>query len=49
MNTAKEKAIDIIRARGGIIRTQEALRKGIHRRTLYGLRNDFEGVPLEIR
>lgn len=44
MNTAREKAIDMIRKRGGIIRTQEALRRGIHRRTLYGLRD--EGVLL---
>lgn len=39
MNTAKEKAIEIIRNLGGIIRTQEAFRHGIHRRTLYGLRD----------
>ncbi len=40
MNTAREKAIDMIRKLGGIIRTREALRRGIHRRTLYGLRDD---------
>ncbi len=46
MNTAKEKAIDIIRARGGTIRTQEAFRQGIHRRTLYGLRDEGAMVSL---
>ena len=30
----------MIRKLGGIIRTQEALRRGIHRRTIYGLRDD---------
>lgn len=40
MDTAKEKAIDTIRKQGGIIRTSEAFRHGIHRRTLYGLRDD---------
>jgi predicted transcriptional regulator of viral defense system len=42
MNTAREKAIEIIEKQGGIIRTYEALRLGIHRRTLYGLRDDGE-------
>lgn len=42
MNTAREKAIEIIHKQGGIIRTQEAFQLGIHRRTLYGLRD--EGV-----
>ena len=45
MNTAKEKAIDMIRKQGGIIRTQEALRRGIHRRTLYGLRDGGMLLP----
>lgn len=45
MNTAREKAIDMIRKQGGIIRTQEALRRGIHRRTLYGLRDDGMLLP----
>ena len=45
MNTAREKAIDMIRKEGGIIRTQEALRLGIHRRTLYGLRDDGALLP----
>lgn len=45
MNTAREKAIDMIRKLGGIIRTQEALRRGIHRRTLYGLRDDGMLLP----
>ena len=40
MDTAKEKAIETIRKQGGIIRTSEAFRHGIHRRTLYGLRDD---------
>ena len=40
MDTAKTKAIEIIRKQGGIIRTREALHQGIHRRTLYGLRDE---------
>jgi len=40
MDNAREKAIDTIRKQGGIIRTREAFRQGIHRRTLYGLRDD---------
>lgn len=40
MDSAREKAIDTIRKQGGIIRTREAFRQGIHRRTLYGLRDD---------
>lgn len=42
MPTATEKAIEIISARGGTIRTRDALTAGIHPRTLYGLRD--EGV-----
>ena len=45
METAREKAIDMIRKLGGIIRTQEALRRGIHRRTIYGLRDDGVLLP----
>ena len=40
MKNAKEKAIDIIQNRGGFIRTHEAFQQGIHRRTLYGLRDE---------
>ncbi|OPY93048.1 MAG: hypothetical protein A4E73_00509 [Syntrophaceae bacterium PtaU1.Bin231] len=46
MDTAKEKAITTIRNRGGIIRTTEALRQGIHRRTIYGLRDEGALVSL---
>ena len=45
MDTAKTKAIDTIRKQGGIIRTREALLQGIHRRTLYGLRDDGALIP----
>jgi hypothetical protein len=41
MDTANTKAIDIIRKQGGIIQTHEALGQGIHRRTLYGLREEI--------
>ncbi len=40
MKSAKEKAIGIIQNRGGFIRTHEAFQQGIHRRTLYGLRDE---------
>jgi predicted transcriptional regulator of viral defense system len=40
MKSAKQKAIEYIEAAGGLIRTGEALERGIHRRTLYGLRDD---------
>jgi len=46
MTSARKKALDIIRHLGGIIRTREALALGIHRRTLYGLRNEGELVPV---
>ena len=46
MKSAKEKAIEIIEAAGGLIRTKEALEKGVHRRTLYGLR--AEGTIIRI-
>ena len=42
MKSANEKAIEFLRKRGGLVRTSEALAHGIHRRTLYGLRD--EGV-----
>jgi hypothetical protein len=45
MDTAKTKAIEIIRKQGGIIRTHEALGQGIHRRTLYGLREEGALIP----
>ncbi|MEI6314590.1 MAG: type IV toxin-antitoxin system AbiEi family antitoxin domain-containing protein [Syntrophus sp. (in: bacteria)] len=45
MNTARENAIVIIRKHGGIIRTKEALRRGIHRRILYGLRDEGALIP----
>lgn len=46
MRSAKKRAIEIIQKRGGLIRTHEALIQGIHRRTLYGLRD--EGVLIQI-
>jgi len=46
MQSARKKAIKIIEGRGGLIRTHEALAEGIHRRTLYGLRD--QGVLILI-
>lgn len=46
MDSARDRAIDIIRKHGGFIRTRDALAEGIHRRTLYGLRN--EGVLVTV-
>ncbi len=46
MKSAKEKTIDLFRKKGGLIRTSEALVCGIHRRTLYGLRD--EGVLVAV-
>ena len=46
MKSAKEKAIEFIEAAGGLIRTNEALERGIHRRTLYALRD--EGTLIQI-
>ena len=46
MKSAKQKAIEYIEAAGGLIRTGEALKSGIHRRTLYGLRD--EGTLIQI-
>lgn len=39
MSTAEAKAHEIIRRRGGSIRTAEAVRAGIHCRTLYAMRD----------
>ena len=44
MQSARKKALDIIRHRGGIIRTREALALGIHR-IRYCLRDEGEIVP----
>ncbi|MEN8250987.1 MAG: type IV toxin-antitoxin system AbiEi family antitoxin domain-containing protein [Bacteroidota bacterium] len=41
-NTASDRARQIIHNRGGLIRTSEALRAGIHPRTLYQLRDSGE-------
>ena len=46
MRSARQKAIEAIQRKGGLIRTHEALSEGIHRRTFYGLRD--EGVLIEI-
>ena len=46
MKSARDRAIEIIRERGGLIRTREALAQGIHRRTLYGLRDEGAIVPI---
>ena len=39
MTPSVEKAVEVIRQMGGTIRTAEAIRKGIHPRTLYALRD----------
>ena len=39
MPTANSQAHVIFKARGGILRTREALKAGIHPRTLYAMRN----------
>lgn len=36
---AIERAEQLFRKAGGVVRTRDALRRGIHRRTLYGLRD----------
>jgi predicted transcriptional regulator of viral defense system len=46
MISAREKAIELIKQRGGIIRTGEALGIGIHRRTLYSLRDEGLIIPV---
>jgi len=40
MSTACKKAIEIIRSKGGMIRTAGAIQNGIHPRTLYTLRDN---------
>ena len=39
-STAYKKAIEIIRSKGGMIRTADAIQNGIHPRTLYALRDN---------
>lgn len=46
MNSARQNAIEYIISNGGLIRTHEALRIGIHRRTLYGLWEDGSLIQL---
>lgn len=46
MQSARKKAIEIIKKRGGLIRTHEALAEGIHRRILYGLRDEGALIPI---
>jgi predicted transcriptional regulator of viral defense system len=46
MKLAKHCAIEIIKHNGGIIRTHEALKSGIHRRTFYGLWD--EGIIIQL-
>ena len=43
---ATQTAVDLFRQHGGILRTQEALRQGIHPRTLYALRDRGDLLPL---
>jgi len=46
MKSAPEKAIEFFRKKGGLVRTTEALAHGIHRRTLYRLRD--EGALVQV-
>ena len=46
MISARQKAIELISENGGLIRTHEALKMGIHRRTLYGLWEDGSMIQL---
>ena len=46
MKSAKQKTIEFIRIKGGLIRTHEAIKYGIHRRTLYGLWDDGSTIQL---
>ncbi len=46
MTSAREKTIALFRNKGGLMRTTEALDIGIHRRTLYGLRD--EGILVAV-
>ena len=39
LTQAQKKALQILKEQGGVIRTSEALRAGIHPRTLYSLRD----------
>ncbi len=41
-NARREKARDIFRKHGGLLRTKDAIRLGIHPRTLYGMRDAGE-------
>jgi predicted transcriptional regulator of viral defense system len=46
MKTARQKAIEFINQNGGLIRTRDALKFGIHRRTLYVLWDDGTLIQL---
>jgi predicted transcriptional regulator of viral defense system len=46
MQSKESSAIELIRASGGIIRTIEAIEKGIHPRTLYSMRD--KGVLIQL-
>ena len=46
MQSARNKAIEIIKRRRGLIRTHGAVATGIHRRTLYGLRDEGVLIPI---
>jgi len=46
MTSAREKTIALFKKKGGLMRTTEALSLGIHRRTLYGLRD--EGILVAV-
>lgn len=45
-NGSRKRALAIFRQRGGILRTKDALRAGIHPRTLYALRDEGQIEPL---
>ncbi len=46
MESARQKTIEFISQNGGLIRTRDALKSGIHRRTLYGLFDDGTLIQL---
>ncbi|HPD61139.1 MAG TPA: type IV toxin-antitoxin system AbiEi family antitoxin domain-containing protein [Thermodesulfobacteriota bacterium] len=46
MEKARDKAINIIKEKGGLIRTKEAFKEGIHRRTFYALRDQGTLIPI---
>jgi len=46
MKSAREKTIALFKNKGGLMRTSEALNLGIHRRTIYGLRD--EGILVAV-